>query len=179
MESVAAALEETGLPPHALTLEVTEEVLVEDAGHNVERLSALRDLGVRLAIDDFGTGYASLAYLGQLPVDIIKIDPSFVAGPGSDETLALLTRTIVRLGSDLGLTVVAEGIERPEQLELLREMGCPAGSGLPGRAADGPAAGSSRWCARTSRAAPSGGVSPVPLRRLGADRRRTGSRLDM
>jgi diguanylate cyclase (GGDEF)-like protein/PAS domain S-box-containing protein len=130
VESVAAALDETGLPPHALTLEVTEEVLVEDAGHNVERLSALRELGVRLAIDDFGTGYASLAYLGQLPVDIIKIDPSFVAGLGRDETRTLLTRTIVRLGHDLGLIVVAEGIERPEQLELLREMGCPRGQGF-------------------------------------------------
>ncbi|MFB4316918.1 putative bifunctional diguanylate cyclase/phosphodiesterase [Actinomadura sp. 21ATH] len=129
VESVAAALEETGLPPHALTLEVREEVLVDDAGQGVERLSALRDLGVRLAIDDFGTGYASLAYLGQLPVDIIKIDPSFVAGLGSDETRTLLTRTIVRLGRDLGLTVVAEGIERPEQLELLREMECPRGQG--------------------------------------------------
>ncbi|MEU5877958.1 EAL domain-containing protein [Spirillospora sp. NPDC047279] len=130
VESVAAALEETGLPPQALTVEVKEEVLVEDAGQSVERLSALRDLGVRLAIDDFGTGYASLAYLGQLPVDIIKIDPSFVAGLGSDETLTLLTRTIVRLGRDLGLTVVAEGIERPEQLELLREMDCPRGQGF-------------------------------------------------
>ncbi|MFC5753958.1 putative bifunctional diguanylate cyclase/phosphodiesterase, partial [Actinomadura rugatobispora] len=129
VESVAAALEETGLPPSALTLEVREEVLVEDAGQNVARLSELRGLGVRLAIDDFGTGYASLAYLGQLPVDIIKIDPSFVAGLGSDETLTLLTRTIVRLGSDLGLTVVAEGIERPEQLELLRGMECPRGQG--------------------------------------------------
>ncbi|MFC4906151.1 putative bifunctional diguanylate cyclase/phosphodiesterase [Actinomadura gamaensis] len=130
VESVAAALEQTGLPPHALTLEVREEVLVEDGGQNVQRLSKLRDLGVRLAIDDFGTGYASLAYLGQLPVDIIKIDPSFVAGLGRDETLTLLTRTIVRLGRDLGLTVVAEGIERPEQLELLREMDCPRGQGF-------------------------------------------------
>ncbi|WP_345023873.1 putative bifunctional diguanylate cyclase/phosphodiesterase [Actinomadura keratinilytica] len=129
VESVAAALEETGLPPQALTVEVREEVLVEDAGQSVARLSELRDLGVRLAIDDFGTGYASLAYLGQLPVDVLKIDPSFVAGLGRDETLTLLTRTIVRLGSDLGLTVVAEGIERPEQLELLREMGCPRGQG--------------------------------------------------
>ena len=130
VESVAAALDESGLPPHALTLEVQEEVLVEDADQIIERLSALRDLGVRLAIDDFGTGYASLAYLRQLPVDIIKIDPSFVAGLGRDETLTLLTRTIVRLGHDLGLIVVAEGIERPEQLELLREMGCPRGQGF-------------------------------------------------
>jgi diguanylate cyclase (GGDEF)-like protein len=130
VESVAAVLGETGLPPDALTVEVKEEVLVEDAGHTVERLSALRDLGVRLAIDDFGTGYASLAYLRQLPVDVIKIDPSFVAGLGHDDTLTLLTRTIVRLGHDLGIVVVAEGIERPDQLELLREMECPRGQGF-------------------------------------------------
>jgi diguanylate cyclase (GGDEF)-like protein/PAS domain S-box-containing protein len=133
VEMIAAALAETGLPPHALTLEVREEVLVEhlqqDAQH-LMRLAALRDLGVRLAIDDFGTGYASLAFLGQLPVDIIKIDPSFVSGLGRDDTLTLLTRTIVTLGSDLGLTVVAEGIERQEQLDLLREMGCPRGQGF-------------------------------------------------
>jgi diguanylate cyclase (GGDEF)-like protein len=130
VETVAAVLEETGLPPHALTVEVKEEVLVEDAGHTVARLSALRDLGVRLAIDDFGTGYASLAYLRQLPVDVIKIDPSFVAGLGRDDTLTLLTRTIVRLGRDLGIVVVAEGIERPDQLELLRDMDCPRGQGF-------------------------------------------------
>ncbi|WP_106397949.1 putative bifunctional diguanylate cyclase/phosphodiesterase [Actinocorallia populi] len=132
-ETVSEALAESGLPPHALTLEVKEEVLVEhfqgDEQH-LARLSALRDLGVRLAIDDFGTGYASLAYLGQLPVDVLKIDPSFVSGVGRDETLTLLTRTIVRLGAELGLTVVAEGIECPDQLERLREMGCARGQGF-------------------------------------------------
>jgi diguanylate cyclase (GGDEF)-like protein/PAS domain S-box-containing protein len=125
VDSVADALADSGLPPGALTLEVEEEVLVDGAEELITRLSALRDLGVRLAIDDFGTGYASLAFLRQLPVDIIKIDPSFVSGLGRDETLTLLTRTIARVGRDLGLTVVAEGVERPEQLELLREMGCP------------------------------------------------------
>ncbi|MEV0402819.1 EAL domain-containing protein [Actinoallomurus sp. NPDC050550] len=130
VESVATALENSGLPPEVLTLEVEEEVLVDGGDELISRLSALRDLGVRLAIDDFGTGYASLAYLRQLPVDVIKIDPSFVAGLGRDETLTLLTRTIVRVGRDLGLTVVAEGIERPEQLELLKEMGCPRGQGF-------------------------------------------------
>ncbi|GLZ05313.1 hypothetical protein Acsp03_27790 [Actinomadura sp. NBRC 104412] len=130
VESVAAALEDTGLSPEALTVEVREEVLVEDAGQSVARLSELRRLGVRLAIDDFGTGYASLAYLGQLPVDVLKIDPSFVAALGTDETGTLLTRAIVGLGAELGLTVVAEGIERPEQLELLRAMRCPAGQGF-------------------------------------------------
>ncbi|MEU4225294.1 GGDEF domain-containing protein [Nonomuraea sp. NPDC026600] len=130
VETVEEALAESGLPASALTLEVIEEMLVEDAEETVKRLSELRALGVRLAIDDFGTGYASLAFLRQLPVDMIKIDPSFVSGLGMDETLTLLTRTIVRLGHDLGLIVVAEGIERPEQLELLREMGCTRGQGF-------------------------------------------------
>jgi diguanylate cyclase (GGDEF)-like protein/PAS domain S-box-containing protein len=128
-ESVLAALAETSLPCDALTLEVTEQVLVEGAGPMVAELAGLRQRGVRLAIDDFGTGYASLAYLRELPVDIIKIDPSFVAGLGTDGTLALLTRTIVQVGHDLGIEVVAEGIERPEQLELLRAMGCGLGQG--------------------------------------------------
>ncbi len=130
VETVEEALAESGLPASALTLEVIEEMLVEDAEETIKRLSELRALGVRLAIDDFGTGYASLAFLRQLPVDMIKIDPSFVAGLGRDDTLTLLTRTIVRLGHDLGLTVVAEGIERPEQLELLRKMGCTSGQGF-------------------------------------------------
>ncbi|MEW9532634.1 putative bifunctional diguanylate cyclase/phosphodiesterase [Microbispora sp. NPDC049125] len=129
VETVSEALAESGLPASALTLEVIEEMLVEDAGDTITKLSELRALGVRLAIDDFGTGYASLAFLRQLPVDMIKIDPSFVSGLGSDETVTLLTRTIVRLGHDLGLVVVAEGIERAEQLELLREMGCTRGQG--------------------------------------------------
>jgi EAL domain-containing protein (putative c-di-GMP-specific phosphodiesterase class I) len=83
-----------------------------------------------MAIDDFGTGYASLAYLRQLPLDIIKIDPSFVAGLGHDDTLTLLTRTVVQVGRDLGLRVIAEGIEQPRQLAALREMGCGFGQGF-------------------------------------------------
>jgi diguanylate cyclase (GGDEF)-like protein len=130
LDQVAAALAESELPAAALTIEVNERVLVEDAALIVDRLAELRALGVRLAIDDFGTGYASLAYLRKLPVDIIKIDPSFVAGLGQDETLTLLTRTIVRVGRDLGMQVVAEGIEQPRQLAELREMGCGYGQGF-------------------------------------------------
>jgi len=128
-ESVLTALDDCGLPRSALTVEVTERVLIEIDGPVMDGLARLRQLGVRLAIDDFGTGYASLAYLRQLPVDIIKIDPSFVAGLGTDGTLAMLTRTIVQVGHDLGIEIVAEGIERPEQLELLRAMGCGLGQG--------------------------------------------------
>jgi diguanylate cyclase (GGDEF)-like protein len=127
---VAAALAESGLPPTALTIEVGERMLVEDSGLIVDRLAELRDLGVRLAIDDFGTGYASLAHLRQLPVDIIKIDPSFVSGLGQDPTLTMLTRTIVQVGRELGMQVVAEGIENPRQLAELKEMGCGFGQGF-------------------------------------------------
>jgi diguanylate cyclase (GGDEF)-like protein/PAS domain S-box-containing protein len=127
---VAAALAESNLPPGALTMEVGERMLVEDAGLVADRLAELRDLGVKLAIDDFGIGYASLAHLRQLPVDIIKIDPSFVAGLGQDPALTLLTRTIVQVGRDLGMQVVAEGIEQPRQLAELREMGCGYGQGF-------------------------------------------------
>jgi diguanylate cyclase (GGDEF)-like protein/PAS domain S-box-containing protein len=127
---VAAALAESNLPPGALTIEVGERMLVEDAGLVADRLAELRDLGVKLAIDDFGIGYASLAHLRQLPVDIIKIDPSFVAGLGQDPTLTLLTRTIVQVGRDLGMQVVAEGIEQPRQLAELRELGCGYGQGF-------------------------------------------------
>ena len=127
---VAAALAETGLAPGALTIEVSERMLVEDAGLIGDRLAELRDLGVKLAIDDFGTGYASLAHLRQLPADIIKIDPSFVSGLGDDPVLTLLTKTIVAVGRDLGMQVVAEGIEQPRQLAELKEMGCGYGQGF-------------------------------------------------
>jgi diguanylate cyclase (GGDEF)-like protein/PAS domain S-box-containing protein len=128
-ETVLTTIDDAGLDRSALTIEVTERVLIEIDDPVLAGLARLRHLGVRLAIDDFGTGYASLAYLRQLPVDIIKIDPSFVAGLGTDGTLAMLTRTIVQVGHDLGIEVVAEGIERPEQLELLRAMGCGLGQG--------------------------------------------------
>jgi diguanylate cyclase (GGDEF)-like protein/PAS domain S-box-containing protein len=127
---VAAALAETGLPPGALTIELSERMLVEDAGLIADRLAELSDLGVKLAIDDFGTGYASLAHLRQLPADIIKIDPSFVSGLGQDPVLTMLTKTIVQVGRDLGMQVVAEGIEQPRQLAELREMGCGYGQGF-------------------------------------------------
>jgi EAL domain-containing protein (putative c-di-GMP-specific phosphodiesterase class I) len=127
---VAAILTETGLPPEALTVEVNERILVEEDGLIIERLADLHRLGVRMAIDDFGTGYASLAHLRQLPLDIIKIDPSFVAGLGHDDTLTLLTRTVVQVGRDLGLRVIAEGIEQPRQLAALREMRCDYGQGF-------------------------------------------------
>jgi diguanylate cyclase (GGDEF)-like protein len=127
---VAAILAETDLPPAALTIEVNERILVEGNGQIVDRLADLRRRGIRIAIDNFGTGYAALASLRQLPLDAIKIDPSFVAGLGHDDTLTLLTRTVVQLGGDLGLQVIAEGVEQARQLGALREMGCGYGQGF-------------------------------------------------
>jgi len=127
---VASILAETGLPPGALTVEVTERIVVEADDLIVDRLAELHRLGIRMAIDDFGTGYASLANLRQLPLDTIKIDPTFVGGLGQDETLTLLTRTVVQVGRELGLRVIAEGIEQPRQLAALREMGCDYGQGF-------------------------------------------------
>ncbi|KII00112.1 diguanylate cyclase [Streptomonospora alba] len=130
VETVAGVLADSGLPAEVLTMEVDEEVVLESQGEAVERLAQLRRLGVRLAIDDFGMGYASLAHLRELRVDTIKIDPSFIRDLGTDGTVTLLTHTIIRLGQDLGVQVVAEGIERSEQLEQLRTMGCGYGQGF-------------------------------------------------
>jgi diguanylate cyclase (GGDEF)-like protein len=127
---VAAVLADTGLPAAALTIELNERILVADDELIIDRLAELHRLGVRMAIDDFGTGYASLAHLRRLPLDIIKIGPSFVAGLGHDDTLTLLTRTVIQLGRALGLRVVAEGVEQPRQLLVLREMGCDEGQGF-------------------------------------------------
>jgi diguanylate cyclase (GGDEF)-like protein/PAS domain S-box-containing protein len=126
---VAAILAETGLPPGALTVEVNERILIEEDGLILDRLTDLHRTGVRVAIDDFGTGYASLAHL-RLPLDAIKIDASFISGLDHDDTLTLLTRTVVQVGHELGLRVIAGGIEQPRQLSALREMGCDYGQGF-------------------------------------------------
>ena len=123
---LAAILADTGLPPGALTFEVNERVLVEEDGLIVERLAELHRLGVRLAIDDFGIGYASLAHLRQLPLDTIKIDPSFVAGLGHDDTLTLLTRTVVQVGRELGLRSWRRGSSSPASFRRCGRWDAPS-----------------------------------------------------
>jgi diguanylate cyclase (GGDEF)-like protein len=127
IEEVRDALQETGIPPASLTLELTESVMMQDMELTLLRLKALRALGVKLAIDDFGTGYSSLNYIRQLPVDVVKIDRSFLADPNPQ--VAELTATIVQLARIFKLKVVAEGIERETQLERLRRIGCDLGQG--------------------------------------------------
>jgi len=125
--TVAAILEETGLPPQTLTLEITESGLMRRTEATIAGLDALRELGVHLAIDDFGTGYSSLSYLERFPIDILKIDRTFVSSVGDD--VSPIARAIVDLGRTLGLEVIAEGIEHIEQARWLADLGCRYGQG--------------------------------------------------
>lgn len=123
-ETVRAALELAHLPPSALALEVTEGVLMEDPSHAKRLLGALADMGVRVCIDDFGTGYSSLAYLRDFRLDVLKLDQSFVRNMvGNKKDLSIAT-AILGLASELGLSVVAEGVESQEQMTILRDKGC-------------------------------------------------------
>jgi diguanylate cyclase (GGDEF)-like protein len=124
-DEVAAALQDGGLGAERLMLEVTESSLVGDL--EAERLQALRRLGVRLAIDDFGTGYSSLSYLRKFPMDVLKIDRSFTRDACEDSALL---EAIVAMGESLGLVLVPEGIEEPEQADALRALGCRVGQGF-------------------------------------------------
>ena len=123
------ALDQSGLPARALTIELTESVLIEHTDEILTLLDAVKARGVLLAIDDFGTGYSSLSYLHRFPVDVLKVDRAFIAGMIDSSEKAELTRTIVQLGQSLGLTTVAEGIEDISQLRALQAMRCDLGQG--------------------------------------------------
>ncbi len=121
---VKAILEEYDVPPWDMELEVTESVLMTNAAKSIERLRQLKDLGVKIAIDDFGTGYSSLSYLRKFPVDVIKVDRSFVTGLGTSREDSAIVHLIVTLAQALGLETVAEGVETDPQLAELRQLGC-------------------------------------------------------
>ena len=127
--TVASALEESGLDPGALWLEITETVVMDGVESTIETLGKLKALGVHLSIDDFGTGYSSLSYLKRFPIDTLKIDRSFVDGFGTDAEDEAIVTAVVRLAQALGLETVAEGIENTLQLVGLSELGCNAGQG--------------------------------------------------
>jgi diguanylate cyclase (GGDEF)-like protein/PAS domain S-box-containing protein len=129
-DTVAEALEHTGLAPGRLCLELTESVLARDIDNVIDALSGLKELGVTIAIDDFGTGYSSLSYVKDLPVDVLKIDRSFVAGLGRGRRDAAIVETIITLARSLDLVAIAEGVERVEQAELLRALGCEQAQGF-------------------------------------------------
>ncbi len=128
--AVADAVREHALEPGLLTLEITESLLPDDSERIITFLTSLKNVGVRLAVDDFGTGYSALSRLQAYPVDILKIDRSFITGIERDPGKAQLVRGIVNLADSLRTIVVAEGIERYDQVDRLRRMGSPLGQGF-------------------------------------------------
>jgi EAL domain-containing protein (putative c-di-GMP-specific phosphodiesterase class I) len=129
LHMVEQTLRETYLSPSHLTLEITESVVMEQADANIAMMVALKKLGVRFAIDDFGTGYSSLSYLRKLPIDVIKIDRSFIHDMQSDSDAATIALTIIAMADRLGIAVVAEGVECDEQRRMLSTVGCAAAQG--------------------------------------------------
>jgi EAL domain-containing protein (putative c-di-GMP-specific phosphodiesterase class I) len=126
---VRRALAVSGLDPALLVIEITETVLMREPTYVVPVLEELKSLGLQIAIDDFGTGYSSLTYLRQFPIDVLKIDQSFVGGIEDSREAAAIVRTLIHLGSELGIDTVAEGIEEPGQLMALRGQSCQLGQG--------------------------------------------------
>ena len=124
LSMVREALHDTGLPPELLELEITEGVMARDIEHTRTLLTELKQMGVRIAVDDFGTGYSSLAYIKNLPIDVLKIDQSFVRDMLSDRSDAAIVEAIVQMGHALELELIAEGVESAEQAEALKAQGC-------------------------------------------------------
>ena len=120
---------EAGVDPERMVVELTESALVENTAANLDKLHALKAVGVRLALDDFGTGFSSLGYLRQFPFDSIKIDRSFVRAVDVDEAAAALASSVIRMGKALNLTSVAEGVETVGQADWLTKAGCDAAQG--------------------------------------------------
>jgi len=130
VEEVSRALAAGGLEPGSLVLEITESVLMQDTEGTLARLAELKGLGVRLALDDFGTGYSSLSYLRRFPVDLLKIDQSFVSAVCARDEVRLIIEAIITLADALGLQSVAEGVEELDELAALRDVGCRLGQGF-------------------------------------------------
>lgn len=130
VDMVSRALDDSGLPPSSLILEITESFMMQDTEATIAKLHELKKLGVRLAIDDFGTGYSSLSYLQRFPIDILKIDKSFIDKLGQGSEGNAVARAIIMMGDSLNLKTIAEGIEHPEQIDELQLLGCEAGQGF-------------------------------------------------
>jgi len=141
IEQLAGILEQTGLDPGGLQLEITESVVTDDVEYAADLLRGLKELGVRLSIDDFGKGYSSLTSLQRFPLDCLKIDRSFVGRLGENAQDTAMVRLMVDVAHTMDMRAVGEGVETPDQLARLREMGCDAAQGfyfrkpLPGEAA--------------------------------------------
>jgi Amt family ammonium transporter len=129
-DRVLEVLEETGLPPSLLKLEITESAIMENAKNALAVLNKLKSCGIHIAIDDFGTGYSSLSYLQTFPVDVLKIDRTFIGGLGRNKEVSEIVQSIIALAKSLGLHVVAEGVEEEQQAAALRGLHCDSIQGF-------------------------------------------------
>jgi EAL domain-containing protein (putative c-di-GMP-specific phosphodiesterase class I) len=126
---IEECLNQTGFPAQQLELEITESALIKDTGLTIEYLKQWKELGVQIAVDDFGSGYSSLNYLSRLPIDRLKLDQSLICQMTVNKKGAIVVRSIVSLGAELGLDVIAEGVETEQQLRMLTDLGCPRAQG--------------------------------------------------
>jgi EAL domain-containing protein (putative c-di-GMP-specific phosphodiesterase class I) len=126
---IKECLNQTGFPAQQLELEITESALIKDTELTIEYLKQWKELGVQLAVDDFGSGYSSLNYLSRLPIDRLKLDQSLICQMTMNKKGAIVMRSIVSLGAELGLDVIAEGVETEQQLRMLTDLGCPQAQG--------------------------------------------------
>jgi len=124
VDEVRQMLTQTGIDPARLKLELTESVVLDNVNATVDKMNALKAFGVGFSMDDFGTGYSSLTYLKRLPLDVLKIDRSFVRDIATDASDAVIVQTIIGMAQSLGIDVVAEGVETVEQLDFLKRHGC-------------------------------------------------------
>ena len=124
IDSILSVIKKYDVDPTELELEITESVLIENFKDVMEKLHILRDYGIRISLDDFGTGYSSLSYLKGLPIDILKIDKSFIDTIVNDENTRVITESIIYMVKKLGFETIAEGVESKEQFEYLKEIGC-------------------------------------------------------
>ena len=129
VEQLREVLTRTGIDPTRLKLELTESLVLDNVADSIEKMHAIKTMGVSFSMDDFGTGYSSLSYLKQLPLDQLKIDQSFVRDIGTDANDTAIVRTIITMGRSLGLNVIAEGVESEEQRAFLHLNGCHAFQG--------------------------------------------------
>jgi EAL domain-containing protein (putative c-di-GMP-specific phosphodiesterase class I) len=129
-DAVEAICAKSGIEPHELCLEITENVLIDDVPGALAAFDGLKRVGVQLALDDFGTGYSSLSYLKRFPVDLVKIDQTFVAGIPSEPLDEAIVTAVIGLAHGIGMTVVAEGVEEPHQRQAITTLGCDLAQGF-------------------------------------------------
>lgn len=130
VDDLTRIVRESGVAPEHVMFEITETLMVEEPDKVADAMRRLRKTGIRIAADDFGTGYANLAFLNRFPLDVLKIDRTFITNMASDGRSRKIVNTIVNLAQELGMSIIAEGIEAPEEIEVLRELGCGYGQGF-------------------------------------------------